>query len=161
MRHKHTVEHRPFIFYDVDGVLNTYTTPEEDKHNGMAQVLSLPHVERLQSIQKAVDGYLICVSSWRKFDANVAALEAVGLWQGLHTEYDNPALPTRAHEVRDWLEWQNRGPDTPFVILDDSPQYYTGADYGFLDHMPAIDSAVGLVGSHVAWVLTFLREASL
>lgn len=117
------------IFLDIDGVLNNFDSPEENR-----EIIDMNMVLRLKRIVDASGAKIVLTSSWRRFFHSWQELRGErisGHYKKLMTAFEKCALSvygvtdelsygpdSRPEEISEWLK--NHPDIKSFVILDDS-----------------------------------------
>ena len=143
------------IFLDVDGVLNSMSTPA-----WMGEDWDTPLARPLQNLKHIVDktgANIIVTSSWREYPAALRKLEIALMVFELHIAGRTPALPTnRPDEIQTWLS------DHPevkrYVILDDEPQPWTSEQ---LNKVVPVNPAKALTAQNAELAILLLTDDNI
>lgn len=131
------------IFLDIDGVLNTYTTPPQGTAR-LQPALDVDCFEILAKIVKFNNLSIVCSSSWRKIFSEEEFRNFLGpLESHLHEDWRTQSSRQgfRGNEVRQWVK--EHAEVTNYVIIDDDRDFY---QYQPLVH---VDGSYGLQEKHI------------
>lgn len=126
------------IFFDVDGVLNSYLSQKLENEE-----ISSYHLQVLADLCKESSAKLVIASSWRcakgveeiedtmyKYLENRLADYGMSIWDS------TPLLgKSRPYEIHTWLEEHKNIPGLSYVILDDDWHPYSYEKYGLASHL--------------------------
>lgn len=114
-----------FLFLDIDGVLNKFSTLQSCTPSERLKRSEIPLAEdcikELNVILKETGAQVILSSGWkesRKMSAIQSMLEAKGFEGRLIDKTPNLVGGSRGEEIEAWL-MENNDANAPFVILDD------------------------------------------
>jgi hypothetical protein len=119
------------LFLDIDGVLNRFTTQEQDKCNGMSQHLEPELVKRLLAIRDSTQCRIILTSTWKGYELDRDKLVAAGIYRvGLDSQ-TKPITMTNAFdvafkrgiEIEAWIKDPANPTLTQYAIVDDHDQF--------------------------------------
>ena len=140
------------IFLDVDGVLNSMSTPA-----WMGEDWDVPLARPLQNLKHIVDATgakIVITSSWREYPAALRKLEIALMVFELQIAGRTPVLPTnRPDEIQTWLS------DHPevkrYVILDDEPFPWTSEQ---LNKVVSVNSSKALTAQNAELAILLLTD---
>lgn len=140
------------IFLDIDGVMNSVTTPFGDRRR-LSTFLDPSNVAVLNQIVRATGAVVVVTSTWRltmSIEQLRGHFEDAGCVAEIVDVTPDLDAYRRDREVRAWLAAQ-REPPRRWVILDDDPELDASPDT-----LVRIDQLVGLSARELPRVLELL-----
>lgn len=140
------------IFLDIDGVMNSVTTPFGDRRR-LSTFLDPSNVAVLNQIVRATGAVVVVTSTWRltmSIEQLRGHFEEAGCVAEIVDVTPDLDAYRRDREVRAWLAAQ-REPPRRWVILDDDPELDASPDT-----LVRIDQLVGLSARELPRVLELL-----
>lgn len=143
------------IFLDVDGVLNSMSTPDwmgDDWDTPLAR-----YIQPLKHIVDETGADIIITSSWREYPAAMRKLEIALMVFELRIAGQTPVLPTgRPDEIQSWL---NDHPEVKrYVILDDDPFPWTAEQ---LNKVVPVHSSKALTAKNAELAILLLTDNNI
>lgn len=137
------------IFLDVDGVINNEKTTA--MINGWTFVDDYL-IKIVRHIINKTHAKVVLSSTWREgWDGQVFGMEFEALKEkceyfGVHffDKTDWTDMGHRDREICDWLDMWSGEPIESYVVLDDAPGCFFGADNSILEHLVQTDPRVGI-----------------
>jgi hypothetical protein len=119
------------LFLDIDGVLNTFTTKEQDRCNGMSQRLLPELVYRIIKVREVTNCRIILTSTWKGYELDRDKLIAAGIYRvGLDSQTEPLQVSNgfdlafkRGLEVEAWIKNPKNPQLTGYAIADDHDEF--------------------------------------